>query len=125
VTDAIDGTDIEELQELERAGWEALSTEGAAAPWYEEVLAGEVLFLLPGGMVIDDRNEVVRSVGGPPWSSYELSDLRVLPLGAGSALVAYRAKATRDGNDYEALFASTYVRDGEQWRLAVHQQTPI
>jgi hypothetical protein len=115
----------EDLVELERAGWEALSTDGAAAPWYEEVLAGDVLFLLPGGMVIDDRSEVVRSMDGTPWSAFELSDLRVLPLGPDAAVVAYRATATREGTTYEALFTSTYVREDQQWHLAVHQQTPV
>ena len=42
-----------------------------------------------------------------------------------SALVAYRATARRDGTTYQALVASTYVREGGAWKLAVHQQTPI
>jgi len=39
--------------------------------------------------------------------------------------VAYRATARRDGADYNALFNSTYVREGASWKLAFHQQTPI
>ena len=100
-----------ELLDLERRGWRALATSGeAAAAFYGEVLATDALFLLPGGMVIDDRAQVVEAMTGPPWSSFELADERVVPLGAGSALVAYRARARREGNDYEALFASTYVQ---------------
>jgi hypothetical protein len=62
---------------------------------------------------------------GPPWSSYELADARVLPVGQDGAVVAYRATASRDGGEYTALFASTYVRQAGRWRLAVHQQTPV
>ena len=115
-----------ELLDLERRGWRALATSGeAAAAFYGEVLATDALFLLPGGMVIDDRAQVVEAMTGPPWSSFELADERVVPLGAGSAVVAYRARARREGNDYEALFASTYVQERGAWKLAVHQQTPI
>jgi hypothetical protein len=115
----------QDLTDLEREGWDALSTEGGAAAFYGEVLASEVLVLLPGGMVITDREAVVASMGGAPWSSYELGDLRVVPLGADVAVVAYRVTASRGGTAYDALIASTYVREAEAWRLAVHQQTPV
>jgi hypothetical protein len=114
-----------ELIELERSAWEALTTEGAAAPFYEQTLAREVLMLLPGGMVIDDRAQVIESMRGAPWSSYELRDMRVLPLGADAAVVAYSGSATRGDHEYEALFNSTYVREDDGWRMALHQQTPI
>lgn len=113
-----------ELLDLERAAWRALSTEGAAPTFYDAVLADEVLMLLPGGMVIDDRATVIESMAGVPWSSYRLSDERVLELSPTSAVVAYRATATRDGADYSALFNSTYVLVDGEWRLALHQQTP-
>ena len=81
--------------------------------------------LLPGGMVIDSRAEVINSMRGAPWTSFELSDERVVDLGASSAVVAYRATARRGDDEYTALFTSTYVRDGDAWRLALHQQTPV
>lgn len=97
----------------------------AAASFYEEVLADEVLMLFPGGAVIDDRNDVIASMSGPPWQSFETSDERVLCLSDSAAVVAYRATAVRDGDEYTALFNSTYVHDGEAWRLTLHQQTPV
>lgn len=117
----------EELLELERKGWEALSTSGEAAQaFYAENLATNVLMLLPGGIVLDNRDEVIKSMGGAPWTSFELSDERVLELVEGSAVVSYRATARRGGSEpYTALFNSTYVREGDAWRLAVHQQTPV
>lgn len=117
---------VSELLDLEREGWRALSTDGeAAAAHYDRVLADEVLMLLPGGLVIDDRRGVVDSMRGEPWESFELSDERVLPLGGDAAIVSYRAAARRSGSTYTALFNSTYVREGGQWRLVVHQQTPV
>lgn len=116
----------ESLIDLEHEAWVALSTSGdAAAAFYERVLAEDVLMLLPGGLVIDDRARVIESMRGAPWTSFELSDERVLALTDSSALVAYRATARRGDDHYTALFNSTYVRQGDSWRLAVHQQTPI
>jgi hypothetical protein len=116
----------QDLLQLERDGWRALSTGGdAAADHYMEVLADEVLMLLPGALVIDDRRAVVDSMRGAPWDGVELADERVLELDDRTAVVAYRATATRVGQGYEALFNSTYVREGGAWRLALHQQTPV
>ena len=118
--------DHAELIDLEHEAWKALTTGGAAATaFYERVLAGEVLMLLPGGLVIDDRAEVIASMGGDPWSSFSLSDERVIELTDDSAVVAYRASAHRGGVEYRALFNSTYVREADGWRLRLHQQTPI
>ncbi len=115
-----------ELLDLEREGWDALSTDGeAATAYYDRVLAGDVLMLLPGGMVIDDRDTVVESMKGAAWQSYEMTDEHVVPLGEDAAVVGYRATATRDDQPYTALFNSTYVRSGGEWKLAVHQQTPV
>ncbi|HEX6422914.1 MAG TPA: nuclear transport factor 2 family protein [Acidimicrobiales bacterium] len=114
------------LVELERSAWEALASSGEdAAAFYERVLADRVLMLLPGGLVIDDRAQVVDSMRGAPWDEFELSDERVVPVGDDGAVVAYRARARRGDSTYEALFSSTYVREGGAWRLALHQQTPI
>jgi hypothetical protein len=89
------------------------------------VLADDVLMLLPGDMVIDDRSTVVASMQGAPWDSYELADEHIVELGGDAAVVGYRATATRAGEPYTALFNSTYVRGNDGWRLAVHQQTPV
>jgi hypothetical protein len=116
---------LTELIDLERRGWAALGAGGEqAAAFYDDVLADDVLFLLPGGLAIDDRQAVVESMSGPPWDSYELRDERVVALGSAAAVVAYRATATRGDTTYDALFASTYVQRGGRWRLVAHQQTP-
>lgn len=118
-------TNHDDLFAIEHAGWAALSTSGdAAAAHYAGALARQVLVVLPGGLVIDDRDEVVRSMSGAPWDAYELADPRVVELGDGARLLSYRGTARRGDTDYEALFTSVYVREDGEWRLAVHQQTP-
>lgn len=117
-----------DLIDLEHAGWRALSTGGeAAAAFYGEVLAPEVVMLLPGGLVVTDRDEAVRSMSGAPWDRFELADERVHVLTDTCAVVAYRATASRGGTAYRALVGSTYVASASdgRWRLAAHQQTPF
>jgi hypothetical protein len=71
--------DATDLIELERAAWQALATSGdAAADLSARVLADDVLMLLPGGLVIDDRAAVVDSMRGEPWTSFELTDERIV-----------------------------------------------
>jgi hypothetical protein len=120
-------TALDELLDLERAAWEALCTSGdAATKYYEDRLAHEVLMLFPGPMVISDRRQVVSSMQDADWSSYDMRDERVLPLGDGAAVLAYEVVARRPGApDYHALLNSTYVREDGGWKLALHQQTPV
>jgi hypothetical protein len=114
-----------DLIDLEHAGWRALSSGGEAATrFFGEVLATEVVMLLPGGLAITDRQQAIDSMGGAAWDGFELSDERVHALADTCAVVTYRASAHRGDQDYDALSSSTYVLDGGRWRLAVHQQTP-
>ena len=116
----------DDLIALEHEGWEALSTSRkAAAAFYGERLARDVVLLLPGDIVIDDRAAAVEALRGTPWDAYSLGDVRVVELSPDAAVVAYRGQARRGGHDYAALFSSAYRREDGAWRLAVHQQTPI
>jgi hypothetical protein len=115
----------DELEALERDGWIALSTSGEAARrFYEDVLDDEVLMLLPGGMVLDDRAAIVEAMSGQPWDRYELEDVRVSHPLPDVGVVAYGADAERAGGSYSAVFSSLYVRRSDGWKLAFHQQTP-
>ncbi len=112
--------------ELERRGWQALATSShAAAAFYRDVLDANVAMLLPGGTMLDDRESVIRSMSGPPWSDYRLEDVRSLTLTGDVSVVIYGVTAQRArGPRYSALINSTYVRRSDGWKLAVHQQTP-
>lgn len=116
-----------ELVELEERGWKALSSDGeAATDFYDRVLDDEVVMLLPGGLLLSDRVQILSSMSGTPWSSYRMIDPRVLSPADGIRVVVYRVEAKRDGSpDYSALIASTYVRRGAGWRMVLHQQTPL
>lgn len=114
-----------ELAALERQGWDALSTSGEAArAFYDRVLDEQVVMLLPGGMVLDDRATIVESMSGQPWSRYALEDVRCSRLTPDIGVVTYGVVAERDGQEYSALMSSLYVQREDGWKLAFHQQTP-
>jgi hypothetical protein len=116
---------MDELLELERKGWEALSSEGDAGKrFYASVLRDDAVMLFPGGMRIVGREPILQSLGSQPWQSFRIEDAQTVVLGTDVATLVYRVAAQRKGDrPYVALISSTYVRDGE-WKMVVHQQTP-
>ena len=113
----------EELVALERAGWDALcSPQGA--DHYREHLADGALMAFPFGVL--DRAQALEAIASaPPWSSYAMTGPRVVRLGEDAAVVVYAVTAQRAGSPpFTAVLSSTFVRHGEQWRLAFHQQSP-
>jgi hypothetical protein len=114
-----------EVVALEEQGWQALSSGGEAArAFYERVLDHTVVMLLPGGLLLDDRGAIVDSMAGPPWSSYEMQDVRSLQPTQDTAVVTYGVVAERDAQKYSALMSTVYVRREDGWKLTFHQQTP-
>ncbi len=116
--------DLEELVQLETAGWEALSSD-RGADHYAEAMTADAVMVVPG-MVLS-RDQAVAAIGeAPPWSSFRIDDPRVVRLVDGAAALTYRATAQRQGSPaFEALMTTTFVRDGDRWRVALHQQTPL
>jgi Domain of unknown function (DUF4440) len=116
----------DELLDLERRGWEALSTQTGAG-FYGGLMTAEAAMVLSNGQVMS-RDEVVDALAqAPPWASFELMDARVVPIGDGSAALVYRATARRDAetSPFECVMTSVYVADDDGWRLALYQQTPV
>jgi uncharacterized protein (TIGR02246 family) len=111
-----------ELEALERRGWVALSGSDGAE-FYDGLMADDGLMVFPG-LVLDKASTIRAIEAAGPWSSFELSDLRVVEATPDSAVVAYRATAERPGEAYHALMTSVYARREGQWRLVLHQQTP-
>jgi hypothetical protein len=109
---------------LERAGWEALSGSGGA-DFYDRLMAkAAVMVFTSGVMQRDEALETIR--GATPWQSYRLDDEQVARPSEDIAVVTYHATAKRpNAPEYRAWMASVYVRDAEQWLLAVHQQSPV
>lgn len=109
---------------LEEEGWRALASSDAVA-WWSERLDDGALMVFPG--FVATREQALQGMAeAPPWSWFHLDDVRVLALGDDAAVVVYSAVAQREGQpEYHALMSSTWVRRAGEWRLALHQQTPV
>jgi len=113
-----------ELEALERRGWEALASPDGAA-FYEDVMADDGLMVFPG-LVLDKRQTIRAMAAERPWTSFDLSDIRVITATSDSAVVTYRAKAIRAGSGpYDAFMTTVYARRDRRWRVVFHQQTPV
>ncbi len=119
-------SDIAELLRLEQAGWMSLC-DGSGDDYYGRIMTPDGAMVLADGSVLD-RDGVVQSLrDAPAWSSYEISDERIVPLGPDAAALVYTGRSFRaaGGPAFVAAMSSVYVRQDGQWRLALYQQTPV
>lgn len=113
-----------ELENLERRGWDSLC-DGTAADFYGSVMTNDGVMVLANGMTMD-RDDVVAALrGAPAWDRYEIADVRIVPIDANAAALVYKGTGYRGGEPVIAVMSSVYRRNGEGWKLALYQQTPI
>jgi Domain of unknown function (DUF4440) len=113
----------ERLIALEHEGWEAL-VGGNGAAYYREHLTPDAIMAFSFGVLTREATiEAMESA--PPWESFEMRGAQVVELGPESGIVVYSVVAQRPGEEpYSAVVSSTFVRTGDEWKLAFHQQTP-
>ena len=113
----------ERLIALEREGWDALVA-GEGGRYYGEHLTDDALMAFSFGVLT--RAATIEAVAlAPPWERYEIADPRVGALGDDSGIVVYQVVARRPGEEpYSAVASTTYVRHGDVWQVAFHQQSP-
>jgi hypothetical protein len=65
--------------------------------------------------------------GDRAWERVDLRDATTLQLDRDAALLTYKAVARRNNEaaPVTVLAVSAYVRRGDDWKLAFHQQTPL
>ena len=114
---------MDELIACETAVWEALVAGDAAAD--AAALSADFLGVYPDGFAGKDSH-ISQLSDGPTVARYRLSDMRVLPLGPGHALLAYRAAYRRIGCDrQEEMFVSSiWQRHTDGWMNIFSQDTP-
>lgn len=89
---------IDELLAAERSGWDALC-EGTGAEFYGTRMTDDGMMILAHGLALD-RSEVVVSLrDAPPWSGYDITDVRLIRIAADAAAITYMARAWRGGDD--------------------------
>jgi hypothetical protein len=97
------------------------------AEHYRRSIDANCLMVLPAPpFVMSGEQSIEAVIHTPRWSKVDLSDRRVARLEEGLIVIAYKARAEREGSaPYEAYCTSTYRRLAhEDWKVVQHQQTP-
>lgn len=96
------------------------------ADHYRESIDDQCLMALPQPPFVMSGAEAIDAVASTPrWSSVEISQRQVARPQEGVIVIAYRARAEKGGEGYEAHCTSTYRRlEHEVWKVIQHQQTP-
>ncbi len=94
---------------------------------YRAKIDDECLMVLPAPPYVMSGGQAIEAVASTPrWSTVALTERQVARPREGLIVIAYRARAEREGvTPYEAHCTSVYRRLApEQWRVVQHQQTP-
>ncbi len=118
---------MDDLLNLEREGWMALSSGlDKAYAFYAEVLAEDAMMIFPGDLVIIGEKAILNSLGTQPWDSFSIDEVSQLALTNDASALVYKVTAKRkDSQPYIARITSVYVQRDQKWQLILHQQTPI
>jgi len=98
-----------------------------SAEQYRASIDDECLMVVPAPPFVMSGQQAIEAVTNTPrWSKVELSERQVARPQEGLIVIAYKARAEREGSAlYEAYCTSTYRRlSHDNWRVIQHQQTP-
>jgi Domain of unknown function (DUF4440) len=117
---------MEELIRTERTLWEN------NAEVYQDKYLPDAMLIFPEVGRIDRDTAVAlireENAEGRAWAEVRFDDVDGRWLSADvAALISYRATArwNYESTASQTLCASLYVREGGDWRVALHQQTPV
>jgi len=99
----------------------------ADAEHYRRSIDDACLMVLPGPPYVMSGQQSIEAVSNTPrWSNVTFSKQQVSRPQEGLIVIAYHARAEREGvAPYEAHCTSTYRRlEHERWQVVQHQQTP-
>ena len=116
---------MDDLLELEKQGWNALTLgKDEAQDFYSSVLREDAVMVFPGGMQITGKDQILESFSSQPWSSYELIEPGIIPITDDVKTIFYKVIAKRPNSDpYHAIISSTYVQIHASWKMVHHQQS--
>lgn len=111
----------EELLELERGFWTG------DAEFYKANADTECLVAFPGMTAAMGNADLAATVKDPKrWKSVDMDVKGVVQPGTDVAVLTYEAHAQRkNGEPYDALVSSGYVRRLDGWKLMFHTQAPL
>ena len=97
------------------------------AAFFNQTLAENYTEVDPSGDT-SDRDDVIRGVADSDITNILLYDFKLVPLTDGAAVLTYDRVILRTKRDFGSRryqhVSSTWVKDGDQWKLKFQQVTP-
>ena len=116
-----------EIETLEKRFWQSMVDKDAKTA--AAMIADEALVTGPmGTMKIDPaKYEEMTNAGEWTLESYAMSDVSVVCPSDDVAIIAYKVNQKGDmkgrAMDLNCADSSTWVRDGDEWKVALHTET--
>lgn len=111
----------EAILEIEESFWKSSGDED----FYRRHVADGGKFVLSMG-VLDKADVVAAMADAEPWASFEIDAPTRVDISEDVVGLVYEATGRRDADStpYQANILSVYRRNGDNWQLILHQQTP-
>ena len=97
------------------------------ADHYRALIDEQCVMVLPAEPHVFTAGQAIEAVASTPrWSSVELSQRQVMRPEEGLIVIAYHARADRDGGEAYQAFCTTTIRRRahEDWLVVQHSQLP-
>ena len=112
-------SDFSDLWDIERQLWTGPAGDYASLMTEDCIM----VFPLPAGIL--KRDDIIKTVtNAPRWDDIEFDKQNARQAADGTVVLAYVGRGLQGSNGYEAFCSSTYVKDKDGWRIALHHQTP-
>jgi hypothetical protein len=114
-----DATD--QIVEIEKGFW----TQADDSGYFQEHMAeGGLSVMEPMGFI--EKKQAMEMTAEKPWKTVTMDDLQVRQVTPECVILTYHGTGHRDGDakPYQGSIASTYVRDGGRWLLALTSHQP-
>jgi hypothetical protein len=109
---------MEELLAIER------ELGGGTGDTYRRHLTDDAVVVVPGAAIT--REQCAFAIDATPgWDEFDIEDPRTVELTPDSVVLTYRWSSRRGDETYQALMSTVYVKRDGDWKVALHQQTPV
>ena len=115
------------IERLEKSFWQALVDKDVDAA--KAMIADDALVVNPSGTMRIDPEKYAAMLKDGQWSldSFEFSEVEVAFPSDDTAVIVYKAHQKGDMSgeamDLHCADSSTWVRDGNEWKCALHTET--
>lgn len=109
-----------DLVEIEKGFWTG------GSDYYLQHVDRDCLLAFKDMAGVHNRDEIAKMTVGNRWKSIDITNKGFITPTPDTAVLTYEAHGVRaNGEAYNALVSTSYVKRDGDWKMAFHQQTPL